>query len=112
MQQDAKGTVLRSDFAGNDRARATGEGEGLLKVMVDRKGKIRGASMVGPHAGEVIQPWILAISQGLHIRAMTGYRAPYPTLGEINKAAASSFYTPTLYSSRTQRLVRWLMKLP
>jgi len=112
MQQDAKGTVLRSDFAGNDRARAAGQGEGLLKVMVDRKGKIRGASMVGPHAGEVIQPWILAISQGLHIRAMTGYRAPYPTLGEINKAAASSFYTPTLYSSRTQRLVRWLMKLP
>jgi hypothetical protein len=54
----------------------------------------------------------LAISQGLHIRAMTGYRAPYPTLGEINKAAAGSFYTPTLYSSRTQRLVRWLMKLP
>ena len=112
MQQDAKGTVLRSDIAGNDRARATGQGEGLLKVMVDRKGKIRGASMVGPHAGEVIQPWILAISQGLHIRAMTGYRAPYPTLGEINKAAAGSFYTPTLYSSRTQRLVRWLMKLP
>ena len=86
--------------------------EGLIKVMIDRKGKIKGASIVGPHAGELLQPWILAISQKLSIRAMTGFRAPYPTLGEINKAVAGSYYTPTLYSSRTQKLVRLLLKLP
>ena len=112
MAQDPKGTVLRSSFEDNDRARATRENDGIIKVMVDRKGKIKGASIVGPHAGELLQPWILAISQKLAIRAMTGFRAPYPTLGEINKAVAGSYYTPSLYSSRTQKLVRMLMKLP
>jgi pyruvate/2-oxoglutarate dehydrogenase complex dihydrolipoamide dehydrogenase (E3) component len=112
MEGDPKGTVLTSSFEGNDRARAGRINHGLVKVMVDRKGKIRGASIVGPHAGELLQPWILAISQNLPIRAMTGFRAPYPTLGEINKTAAGSYYTPTLYSSRTQKLVRLLMKLP
>jgi len=112
MAQDPKGTVLTSSFEDNDRARASRQNTGLIKVMVDRKGKIKGASIVGPHAGELLQPWILAISQGLSIRAMTGFRAPYPTLGEINKTVAGSYYTPTLYSSRTRKLVRMLLKLP
>ncbi len=112
MEQDPKGTVLTSSFEGNDRARAGRVNKGLIKVMVDRKGKIKGASIVGPHAGELLQPWILAISQNLSIRAMTGFRAPYPTLGDINKAVAGSYYTPTLYSSRTRKLVRLLLKLP
>lgn len=112
MEEDAKGTVLESEFAGNDRARAMRETEGRIKVMVDRKGRIRGASIVGANAGELLQPWLLAITQKLKIRAMTGFRAPYPTFGEINKAAAGSYFTPKLYSDFTRRIVRTLMKLP
>jgi hypothetical protein len=36
--------------------------------------------------------------------------APYPTLGEVNKRAAGSFYTPKLFSDRTRRLVRFLAR--
>lgn len=112
MESDPKGTVLESEFSGNDRAKAVRETDGRIKVMVDSKGRVRGASIVGANAGELLQPWLLAITQKLKIRAMTGFRAPYPTLGEINKAAAGSYFTPKLYSDFTRRVVRALMKLP
>jgi len=67
--------------------------------------------MVGPHAGEVFQPWILAVRQGMNVRALTAMIAPYPTLGEINKSAAGSFFTAKLFSPRTKRLVRFLTRL-
>jgi pyruvate/2-oxoglutarate dehydrogenase complex dihydrolipoamide dehydrogenase (E3) component len=100
--------VLRADFADNDRARAERLTDGFLKAVVSRRGKVLGATIVGPHAGELIQPWVLAISQGLRIGALAGMIAPYPTFGEISKRAAGSFYTPSLFSSRTRMLVRFL----
>jgi hypothetical protein len=34
--------------------------------------------------------------------------APYPTLGEVSKRAAGSFFTPKLFSAATRKLVRFL----
>jgi len=66
---------------------------------------------VGAQAGELIQPWILAISQKMKIGAMAQVIAPYPTLGEANKRAAGAYYTPSLFSPRTRKVVRLLAKL-
>ena len=71
----------------------------------------RGAAIVGEHAGELIQPWVLAMSQGIKVSALAGMIAPYPTLGEASKRAASSFYMPMLFSARTKWLVRLLARL-
>ncbi len=103
--------VLRWPFAENDRARAERRTEGLIKAIVGARGRILGASIVGPQAGELIQPWALAISEKLKIGAMAAYVAPYPTLGEVSKRAAGSYYTPRLFSERTRRIVRFLAKL-
>ncbi|MBI1869163.1 MAG: FAD-dependent oxidoreductase [Methylocystis sp.] len=100
--------VLRADFADNDRARAERNAQGFLKAIVDKRGRILGATIVGPQAGELIPTWGLALSGGLRIGALAGMIAPYPTLGEINKRAAGSFYAPTLFGSRTRWLVRLL----
>lgn len=100
--------VVRADFSHNDRAQAEGSFKGFLKAVTSRRGLILGATIVGPHAGELILPWVLAISKGLKIGDMAGLIAPYPTLSEISKRAASSYYTPTLYSPRTRMLVRFL----
>ena len=35
---------------------------------------------------------------------------PYPTLGEASKRAAGSFYTKSLFSERTRKIVRFLAK--
>ncbi len=102
--------VLRWKFDENDRAQAERETEGMVKVVVTPKGRILGAGIAGPHAGELIQTWVLAMSQGLKIGAVANMIAPYPTLGEVNKRAAGSFYTPSLFSDRTRKVVRFLSK--
>lgn len=103
--------IVTASFNENDRARTERRTEGMVKAVVGRKGRILGAGIVGPHAGELIQPWILAISQKMKIGAMAQMIAPYPTLGEINKRAAGSYYTPSLFSDRTRNIVRLLAKL-
>ncbi|MBI5162927.1 MAG: FAD-dependent oxidoreductase [Magnetospirillum sp.] len=103
--------VLTASFADNDRARAERHSEGFAKAITDKRGRILGATIVGPQAGELIQTWGLAISGGLKIGAIAGMIASYPTLGEISKRVAGSFYTPTLFSPRTRWLVRLLGRL-
>lgn len=103
-----KVNVLRWPLAENDRARAERRMEGAAKIVTDAHGRILGATIVGPHAGDLIQPWVLAKSKGLKISAMASMIAPYPTLGEVSKRAAGSYYTPTLFSTRTRLLVKFL----
>ena len=102
--------ILRWPLAENDRARAAHRLDGLAKIITDRRGRILGATLVGPGAGELIAPWVLALSQGLGIGAMASAVAAYPTLGEIGKRAAGSFFTPSLFSARTRALVRFLAR--
>ncbi len=102
--------VLRFDTAENDRARAEGLTEGLIKVMVV-KGRPVGASIVGAQAGELIQTWALVIANGLKIGAVAAMVSPYPTLGEINKRAAGQYYTPRLFENdRLKAVVRFVQR--
>jgi pyruvate/2-oxoglutarate dehydrogenase complex dihydrolipoamide dehydrogenase (E3) component len=101
----------RWEFQDNDRAHTERETAGFAKALVDRRGRIHGATIVGEQAGELIQPWVLAIASGIKIGAMAQFIAPYPTLGEVSKRAAGSYYTPKLFSARTRKLVRLLLRL-
>ncbi|MFM2043531.1 MAG: putative mercuric reductase [Pseudomonadota bacterium] len=94
----------------NDRAQAERETEGFAKLVLDAKGRILGAGIVGPHAGDLIQPWALAITAGLKLSAFTSMIAPYPTLGEVNKRAAGAWFTPTLFAERTRKLIAFLWR--
>jgi len=94
--------VVRARFDETDRARAEGETGGMLKVMVVR-GRPVGASIVGPQAGELIQVWALAIASKLKMSAIAGMVAPYPTLGEVSKRAASTYFSPRLFENANIR---------
>ena len=100
--------VAEWHFDENDRAIAERTTKGQIRVVTNKKGLILGASIVGPHAGELIGMWALAISSGLKISAVTGMIAPYPTLGEASKRAAGAWYTPSLFSDKTRRIVNIL----
>lgn len=102
--------ILRWPFHENDRAQAEGETEGLIKAVTTKKGVILGCGIAGPHAGELIQTWVLAMSQTIKIGGMATMIAPYPTLGEVSKRAAGSFYTSSLFSEKTRKIVRFLAK--
>ncbi len=102
--------VLRWPFAENDRAQAERRTDGFIKVIASPRGKILGATVVGGHAGELLLPWVLAMGQGIKIGAIAGAIAPYPSLSEVSKRAAGSFFTPKLFSPRTRKIVRFLMR--
>lgn len=104
--------VTQWPFRENDRAIAERTITGNVRVITTRRGHILGASIIGPHAGELCQVWGLAISSRLKIGAIAGMIAPYPTLAEINKRVAGAWFTQNLFSQKTKILVRLLQKLP
>jgi pyruvate/2-oxoglutarate dehydrogenase complex dihydrolipoamide dehydrogenase (E3) component len=103
--------VLRWPCHENDRAQAERETLGHIKVVTDRNGRILGATIVGTGAGELITTWTLAIAQSLNIRAVAGIIIPYPTLAEIGKRAAITYFTPSLNSPWVRRTIALLRRL-
>jgi pyruvate/2-oxoglutarate dehydrogenase complex dihydrolipoamide dehydrogenase (E3) component len=103
--------IARADFRDNDRARAERAITGGIKLVLRRNGTVLGVSVLGSQAGELIGLWALAISKKLKLSTITATILPYPTRGEISKAAASAFYSPKLFSIWPRRIVRLLLKL-
>jgi pyruvate/2-oxoglutarate dehydrogenase complex dihydrolipoamide dehydrogenase (E3) component len=103
--------LLRWPYHENDRAQAERSTIGHIKVVTSTKGIILGATIVGASAGELITAWTLAVTQGMNIKAIAGMVVPYPTLAEIGKRAAITYFTPTLTSSWVRRIVDLLRRL-
>lgn len=104
-------TVLRWPLADNDRAQTERDPVGLVKLVVER-GRVIGAGILAPQAGEMIGAWTLAIARRVPVSALAGLIVPYPTRSEAGKRAAGSFYLARLFAPRTKRLVRALARLP
>lgn len=100
--------VSRWNFTENDRAQTAHTTAGQIKVITNLKGNILGVSILGPQAGELLTPWILAMHNKMKIRALTAITIPYPTLSEINKFVANNFYKDLLFSLQTKRVVKFL----
>lgn len=103
--------ILQLPFSANDRAQTEGKQEGHIKVLVTPKGKILGATILGSQAGELIYPWVIAIQNDLKLTAITNSIAPYPTLNELSKRVAGSFYAEKLFGSFMKCLVRFIMRM-
>ncbi|MGP1353777.1 MAG: dihydrolipoyl dehydrogenase family protein [Parasphingopyxis sp.] len=101
--------VTKQEFAENDRARAENESEGFLKII--RKGKkVLGATAVGPHAGELLLPWSLAIGGKANAFAIGGAIVPYPTRSDISKQAGFAIWEPTIFGGLPKRWARFRAK--
>lgn len=106
-QHGARIKVLRWPFHDNDRAQAERRSEGLVKAITGPGGRILGVSIAGAQAGELIQPWVLAMAKGLKISAMVNVVAPYPTRGEASRRAAITYFS----DFATNSLVRSVISL-
>jgi pyruvate/2-oxoglutarate dehydrogenase complex dihydrolipoamide dehydrogenase (E3) component len=102
--------VLRWPYHENDRAQAERLTVGHIKVVTSKRGRILGATIVGAGAGELITAWSLAVAQRLNIRAFVGTIVPYPTLAEIGKRAAITYFTLGLTSNWVRRIIAWLRR--
>jgi len=93
-----------------DRAIAEGDTTGELRLLI-HKGRIIGASLLAPHAGEIIHELALAIAERVPLRRLASMIHAYPTLAQIGKRAAAGYYAPRLFSPRTRGLVKWINRL-
>lgn len=103
--------IARFPFAENDRAQAERRTAGEVKVVATRGGRILGCSIVGAGAGELIVPWVLALSQGLSLKHVAGMIMPYPTLSEVSRRAAIAFYMPRAPSPWVRAVIGFLRRL-
>ncbi|MFQ5351464.1 MAG: dihydrolipoyl dehydrogenase [Candidatus Binatia bacterium] len=75
--------VGRFPYAGNGRAVALGEAEGLVKTVTDgSSGKLLGAHMLGAEVTELIHGFVVALGLGARAEDLAGLVFPHPTLSE------------------------------
>ncbi len=75
-----------------DRALAEGNARGFVKVLtVPGSDRILGASIVGPHAGELIGSFVFAMTHKMGLKKIAGTIHIYPTMLEANRFAANAW---------------------
>jgi dihydrolipoamide dehydrogenase len=85
--------VGRFPFAGNGKAIALGEDQGLVKVIFDKKtGQLLGAHMVGAEVTELIQGYVIAMNLESTEEELMHTIFPHPTLSEMMKEAVLDAY--------------------
>jgi len=90
-----------------DRAITDRATSGFARILL-RRGRILGASLVGPHAGELIHELGLAMRVGAKAREITELVHAYPTYAQINRRTINSNYAHLLRSKKLRALV-WLL---
>ncbi len=110
-RQDGPAQALDFPVAAIDRAVTEGETSGLVRLVV-RGRRVVGASLLAPHAGELIHEIALGIRKGATVGDLAATIHAYPTYAQGLRRAANRFYADRLFAPRMRRLVRFLARLP
>lgn len=104
------GEVHQFDIAKLDRAITDNNKSGVATLLTN-KGRIIGAHIIAPHAGELIHELALAIQEKMKVSKLTALVHAYPSYSQLNKRLAGQYYTNRLFSPLTKKLVavlnRW-----
>jgi pyruvate/2-oxoglutarate dehydrogenase complex dihydrolipoamide dehydrogenase (E3) component len=98
--------VYRQNFARLDRAIIEGETQGFVKVVTTSSGRIVGAHIVGPSAGELIHSFIYAVRDGVLIAELAETIHVYPTLSEIAHRAGHEYFHEALDNQLVKAALR------
>ncbi len=94
------------DISEVDRSITDGCDTGFCKVLIDVKnGRILGATIVGPVAGEMVSQITLAMKTNIRLADISSTIYPYPTQSMILKKIADTFM-----GSRLTPKLKWLSK--
>jgi pyruvate/2-oxoglutarate dehydrogenase complex dihydrolipoamide dehydrogenase (E3) component len=104
-------TVSEIQHAHTDRAIAEGETSGFTRLVIDRRGRVRGATIVGPRAGESISEAALAVSAKLRTSAISSATHPYPTYSDALWNAAIADVRGRLRSGALASVIGLLARL-
>jgi pyruvate/2-oxoglutarate dehydrogenase complex dihydrolipoamide dehydrogenase (E3) component len=98
--------VYEYDFNLLDRAVTGGETMERMKVVLDRKGKTLGVSILADRAGELIGEAQLLKSVGLNFAKLGSVIHPYPTYGEVFSKIGKRVMVDNLLGHPLVRLFR------
>lgn len=97
-------------LAENDRAILEGETDGFVRVHVCRgTDRIVGATIVGPHAGDLISELTVAMQHGVGLGKISGTIHPYPTLADAVRRLGDQ-YNRTRLTPRAKSLLGVLLR--
>lgn len=100
--------VWQVDLAHSDRARAEGHVLGRLIAVCGPKGRLLGAHVLAPNAGELIHELALIISQGGRLAEISSLIHVYPTWStSVAQLAADA----TFETARRHRWLTWPARL-
>lgn len=104
-------TVHEVRHSHTDRAIAEGEESGFTRLVVDRKGRVRGATIVGPRAGESLGEASLAVRHGLRTSQIASATHAYPTYSDALWNAAVADVRGRLRTGALSRAIGLLARL-
>jgi dihydrolipoamide dehydrogenase len=91
--------VGRFPFAGNGKAIALGEPDGLVKTIFDAKtGQLLGAHMIGAEVTELIQGYVVAMQLETTEEDLIHTVFPHPTLSEMMHESVLDAYGRVIHS--------------
>ncbi len=100
--------LYRQEMAHVDRAIAEEARVGFAKVLTARgTDRLLGATIVGEHAGDLLQPLVLAMHAGLGLSKVAAAIHPYPTFVEIERKTGDAF-NKTKLTPRAKKIFAWL----
>jgi pyruvate/2-oxoglutarate dehydrogenase complex dihydrolipoamide dehydrogenase (E3) component len=104
-------SIWLEEFKDNDRSLAEGERIGKIKMLLDEKEKPIGVQILGPHAGDLVSEWVAVLNGKVKLSTLAAAVHPYPTIGEINKKIAGTFFTPKIFSDRIKKGLKFFFNL-
>jgi len=104
-------SVWTEEFKDNDRSLAEGEKVGKIKMILDAKEKPLGVQILGPQAGELLGEWVAILNGKVKLSTLATAVHPYPTLGEINKRVAGTFFSPKIFSGKVKKGLKFFFHL-
>jgi len=93
-----------------DRALTEGYQRGFMKLVHTRYGKLLGATIVGPNAGEMMNEWAQIIARGGRVFQAAQAMHIYPTLGISNAILATEQMRAMAEEPRFGRFARQLLR--
>jgi pyruvate/2-oxoglutarate dehydrogenase complex dihydrolipoamide dehydrogenase (E3) component len=94
-----------------DRAITDCDTEGFTRLAVDKKGRIIGATIVGPRAGETLSELTLAVRLGLRTRDLASTIHPYPTYADAPWKIVIADVQERLQSPLIRRVIKLLRRI-
>ncbi len=104
-------TVFTEPFKGNDRSLAEGEETGRIKMILNKSERPIGVQILGPQAGELLSEWVAVLNGKVKLSTLASAVHPYPTLGEINKRVAGTYFSPKIFSEKVKMGLKFFFQL-